>query len=576
MEKGVWTAELAGDWQEHYYLYEIRIDENIWRQIDPYSRGLALNSTHSLIFDPAKAIPEEWHKQKIPVLQQSTDAVIYELHIRDFSISPYWHGPEEWRGKYLALTWSGELPVNGKMIKTGLAHLKELGINVIQLLPVFDFNTVDETGRDKSKLRNWGYDPVAYNVPEGSYALHGEDSRRLLEFRQMIMALHNAGFKVVMDVVYNHTAHVGAPFSIFDTFMPEYFYRMDKAGHYTNGSGCGNEIASEKPMVRKYIIDSLIYWLEEFQIDGFRFDLMGLIDLPTMQQVVRELRSRKSDLLIYGEPWTGSASPLANPAGKGSQKNQHFAVFNDHFRDSLRGDTDGTKQGWVMGKLSLKQNVISGIRGSLDDFTASPAESINYLSAHDNYTWYDKIVRSLPAATEGEIFRTARLGLAVVLTSQGIPFLHAGSEFLRSKRVDGASEEDIRNSYKANDEVNKLDWLRKAEFYEFFDYIKQLILIRQRYSALRLSDPVQVKKRVIPLKTGVPKEIIAIFIDGLKKDTDLIIIHNPLRKTASVNLPAGIWRIIFDDDYQTRLLEAVHIDKSIQTAPLSTTILELD
>ncbi len=574
-EHGVWEAVIPNNWENYYYLYEIRIDENTWRQIDPYSRALSLNSKRSLVFDVGKTFPEGWQQQKELVLENPADAIIYELHIRDFSISPLWQGPEEYRGKFLGLTWSGELEDNGIKVKIGIEHLRELGINIIQLLPVFDFNTVDETGNDKNKIRNWGYDPVAYNVPEGSYAVHADDSRRLLEFRQMIMALHNNGFKVVMDVVYNHTANVGT-FSFFDTFMPEYFYRMDNAGHYTNGSGCGNEVASEKPMVRKYILDSLQYWLTEYKIDGFRFDLMGLIDLETMQQIVTQLQAIKKDVLIYGEPWAGGASPLTNPAVTGTQKNLGFAVFNDHFRNSLRGDTDGTAKGWVMGALNLKNQVITGMMGSIDDFTASPSETINYVSAHDNYTWFDKIVHTMPDASLETQLRMARLGLAIVLTSQGIPFLHAGSEFMRSKRIPGASEDNIRNSYKASDEINKVDWQSKITYYNYFDYFRHLIEIRRKYSAFRLTDTLQIKKRLIILKKGIPAEVIALFIKGMEKETDLIIIHNPLPKHADLKLPDGIWRIIFDDNFPDLQQQARHIDSKIKIPPISTTILELD
>jgi pullulanase len=575
-ESGVWQAEIEGNFEGYYYLYEIKIEDKCYRQIDPYSRALSINSKRSLIFDPAKTYPKGWEKQDTPVLLNPVDAIIYELHVRDFSIAESWQGPEEIRGKYLGLTWSGEFTQSGKTVSIGLDHLKELGINVIQLLPIYDFNTVDESGSDSEKLRNWGYDPCSYNVPEGSYAVQPNDHHRLLEFREMIMTLHNNGFKVVMDVVYNHTANVGAPFSVFDTFMPEYFYRMDNAGHYTNGSGCGNEIATEKPMVQKYILDSLCYWLTEYKIDGFRFDLMGLIDFLTMQQVVKELRALKPDVLIYGEPWAGGASPLTNPTLKGTQKDQGFAVFNDHFRDSLRGDTDGSARGWVMGAAELNNQVITGIMGSIDDFTASPTETINYVSAHDNYTWYDKIVRTVPEASHVVQIRMARLGLAITLTSQGIPFLHAGCEFLRSKRVPNAREEDIRNSYKANDAINQIDWQRKILYYEFFNYLKILISLRKKYPALRLQTALQIKKRLSILKKGIPTNIIAYHINGLNKETNLVIIHNPTLKPAEIKLPEGIWRIIFDDQYHTRQSEATHIENLISIPYLSTTILELD
>jgi pullulanase len=573
---GVWQANIPGNWENFYYLYEITIDKKTYSQIDPYSRALSLNSKKSLVFDEKKSFPLKWQQQKDIHLNSPLDAVIYELHIRDFSISPLWQGPPELRGKYLGLTWSGNLKSKEKNVSIGLQHLTDLGVNVIQLLPVFDFNTVDESGTNPAKIRNWGYDPCAYNVPEGSYSLHPEDSRRLLEFRQMIMSLHNQGFMVVMDVVYNHTADVGAPFSVFDTFMPEFFYRMDNAGHYTNGSGCGNEIATEKPMVRKYILESLLYWLTEFKIDGFRFDLMGLIDITTMKQITDNLRKIKKDVLIYGEPWAGGASPLKNPTLMGTQKNLGFAVFNDHFRDALRGDTDGTAKGWVMGADHLKDKVISGLMGSIDDFSANPSETINYVSAHDNYTLYDKLKLTLPETDEKQILKRARLALAIIITSQGIPFLHAGCEFLRSKRTKSAPENEIKNSYKADDDINQLDWQRKITYYDLFDYLKKLITLRKLYPALRIENPNLIKKRIRPLKKGINTKIIALFIDGLNNETDLIVFYNPLNKKIECKLPEGIWRIIFDDKHHPHNIEAEHIDTNIILSPISTTILELD
>jgi pullulanase len=358
--------------------------------------------------------------------------------------------------------------------------------------------------------------------------------------------------------------------------MPEYFYRMDRAGQYTNGSGCGNEIASEKIMVRKYILDSLRYWTEEFKIDGFRFDLMGLIDLKTMQRVVKELRKLKKDILIYGEPWAGGASPLKKPAIKGTQKNKGFAVFNDDFRDSLRGDTDGSARGWVMGNYKSKENVIKGISGSLDIFTAQPTETINYISAHVNYTWYDKLVHTLPQVSEEYRIKMAKLGLALVITAQGIPFLASGSEFLRTKRVLGVSEEDIRNSYSAGDEINQIDWTRKAQYNEFYQYIRRLITIRNHYQGFRLQNAIEIRNKIEFLTEGIPAEIIAYRINGKNLTTDLLIIHNPLPLSVTVKLPDGIWRIIFDDEYQQRQSQATHIDSEITVTAISTTILELD
>lgn len=519
-EGGVWRTRFAGDLKGRFYMYRaVFADGTIQEAADPYARAVSANGLRSAVVDLRETDPERWAEDVSPALQHPADAVIYELHVRDFSVHE--SSGMQHKGKFKAFTETGLRDAAGNAL--GIDHLAELGITHVHLLPVSDFQTVDElkavpgeSGQEAGAEYNWGYDPQHYNVPEGSYSTDPADpGTRIREMKEMVQALHRRGISVIMDVVYNHTYSVEE--GPFEPLVPGYFYRQDYAGRLSNGSGVGNEIATERPMVRKYIKDSLAYWASEYHIDGFRFDLMGLMDSVTIREITEELRlGINPDLLIYGEPWTGGDSPLMTKTLKGVQRGKGYAVFNDNFRSAIKGDSDGWGKGFATGEYGKEGAVASGIKGAIHEFTDSPAETVNYVTAHDNLNLWDKILASqglrhmagfpemdngrlryggdVEAAVSGanpyygldeedilgnETVRRSLLANGIVLTSQGIPFLHAGDELLRSKFGD-------HNSYRSCDAVNAIRWDNKRRFMPVFQYYKGLIELRRGHPAFRL------------------------------------------------------------------------------------------
>ncbi|MGM0508967.1 MAG: type I pullulanase, partial [Fusobacteriota bacterium] len=487
-KKGVWEKDIKKDLENKQYKYRVNIYGNINETVDPYARALNTNGKRGIIFDLEKTDPEGWSDDTKPTINEITDTnryvdhVIWEVHVRDFSISE--NSGMKYKGKYLAFTEENTTLSTDEKISTGINHLKELGITTIHLNPVYDFETVDETGKGDNYY-NWGYDPYQYNVPEGSYATNPDDLSRVIEFKKMVKALHENGFRVVMDVVYNHTFATGN--SIFDELVPKYYYRINEDGEYYNGSGCGNEVATEKPMVRKFIIDSVKYWANEYHIDGFRFDLMGIMDVKTMDYIENELHKIDESIILYGEPWSAGNAGLDvdKQFEKGTQKNMNIAVFNDNIREAIKGGNDGVYPGFAMGKRNKELFIKRGVVGSINynekikDFTANPGESINYASAHDNLTLWDKLKVSFRKEEESERIKMDRLSQVIVLTSQGVPFILAGEELLRSKN-------ENHNSYKSGDEDNMIRWSRKAKYMDTFEYYKGLIKLRKEHSAFRM------------------------------------------------------------------------------------------
>ncbi len=477
---GVHEFVIEGDHKGCFYNFLVDGEE----VADPYSIASSINSRHSAIIDLKDTDPVGWHSHKIPKDNNFCDAIIYEVHVKDFTAS-ITSGVKH-RGKYLGFIEEG----NYKGLKTGISHLKELGISHVHLLPIYDFYTVNEEKDDfyRDENYNWGYDPELYNVVEGSYSSKPEEpTNRIKELKQLIMALHEAGIKLVLDVVYNHTYKNYD--SNFNRIMPGYYHRMKPDGTFSDGSGCGNEIASEKPMVRKFIIDSLKYWVNEFKVDGFRFDLMALTDMDTIEEAVNTLRDINPDILIYGEPWAGGPT-LMDPSTmtiKGRQSELNFALFNDNIRDSVKGDTNGDKKGFIQGESKHKLGVEKGIVGSINydkkhvGFTKEPSETINYINAHDDLILYDKIKHTLPHMAEEDIIRLNKFGFSILFTAQGIPFIHGGNEFLRSKQM-------ITNTYKSPLSINAIDWSLKEKNLDYYNYFKDLIALRKKYKEFRLSD----------------------------------------------------------------------------------------
>ena len=530
---GTWWSVVQGDLKNVAYTYAVNVNGVEREAVDPYARCLLKNGVRGLVVDLKDTDPPGWKEDRRPPLLHPTDAVLYEMHVRDFSISS--DSGMEKKGKYLAFTEEGTK--NSEGMATGIAHLKELGITHLHLMPPQDFASVDEG----SEGYNWGYDPYHYFVPEGSYATDPDGASRIREFKALVQALHRNGIRVVMDVVYNHTYSVDSP---FDRVVPSYFYRYTPDGRYSNGSGCGNEVASERRMVRKFILDSLKHWVREYHVDGFRFDLMALMDRDTMASIDRELHRLEPSLLLYGEPWSGgeSALPHERQLTKGTQRGQHLAVFNDHFRNAVKGDSDGGEKGFANGAPGREMGVRHGIRGAIEDFADHPSETVNYVSCHDNLTLWDKLERSNPGESEANRIKMDLLAHAVVLTSQGIPFLYGGEELLRTK---GGNH----NSYNAGDSVNRIEWARKAKYREVFDYFKGLLKLRREHPAFRMTTAEQVRKQLVFLPS--PKGTVAFLLVGHANGDpwdSILVAYNQTKSSQSIILPdPGRWVVVVND-----------------------------
>ncbi|MGN7357893.1 type I pullulanase [Paenibacillus sp. SAF-054] len=577
LKDGVWFLRYYGDLAGRYYMYKIEgPDGSIRYAADPYSRAVSANGARSAIIDMQYWSPPGWEKDRRPALKGPQDAVLYELHVRDFSADP--DAGFKHKGKFKAFTETGLKDRDGNAV--GIDHLKELGVTHVHLLPVFDFATVNELQADHPDTvepeYNWGYDPQHFNVPEGSYATDPQlPGVRILEFKEMIMALHRQGIRVIMDVVYNHTYSVeNGP---FDPIVPGYFYRRDGEGRLSNGSGVGNELATERPMVRKYIVDSVKYWAQEYHIDGFRFDLMGLIDTDTMAQIT-EMLHREVDptILVYGEPWTGGATPLKQQTLKGAQRNRGYAVFNDHFRGAIKGDSDGAGLGFATGQPGLEGAILEGIKGAVHDFADAPSESINYVTVHDNLNLWDKvlltqglqgeagfqeirdgklagggILREAVEHTEpyrsvnsdhimnSETVKRAILANGIVLTSQGIPLIQAGEELLRTKYGD-------HNSYRSGDAINAIRWQNKRRFKPVFDYYRGLIQLRSSHPAFRMTSREQIEKHLKVLRCQ--DNTVAYMLQNCANGDawkNIIVIYNANRHEIRMEIPFSLtgWKI---------------------------------
>jgi pullulanase len=534
-EGGTWATLLPGDWNGYYYSYALSFGRRTVEVADPYAVGAGVNGERALILDLRETDPPGWESDVRPPLAAATDAIIYETHIRDISVHP--ESGIQMKGKFLGLAERGARGPGG--VATGLDHLAELGVTHLHLLPVFDFASVDERRPDQY---NWGYDPKHYNVPEGSYATDPNGTARIREFKQMVLALHRAGLRVVMDVVYNHTFHGASP---FEKIAPYYYYRHDAYGRMANGSGCGNEIASERAMVRKFIVDSVRFWATEYHVDGFRFDLMALHDVETMRQVRAALDAIDSSILVYGEPWTGGPS-LLDPGERmsfGRQQGMRIALYNDRFRSAIKGDNDGLLRGFATGAWGdwgVRRGVVGSVDygGGLADFAREPGETVNYVSCHDNLTLWDKIAASNQDESEADRLRMDLLAQAIILTSQGIPFLHSGEEMLRTKGMN-------HNSYRAPDHVNWLDWTRKERYAEVFRYYQGLIRLRRAHPAFRLRTAAAVRRHLHFLDSH--PGTVAFWLKGRAggdRWRHIAVVYNPLRHPVSFRLPVrGRWQV---------------------------------
>ena len=483
-DKGVWTAKISGDHKDQYYTYLITNNGVTTETQDVYSKAVGVNGNRSMIVDLSSTNPEGWNQDKHVLYDDPTDAVVWEIHMRDFSVNKVSGVSDEHKGKFLAFTEKGTTLDGKGEIPTCVEYLKKLGVTHVQLLPVYDYATVDESNVGSDEY-NWGYDPKNYNVPEGSYSTNPFDGNvRIREFKQMVKALHDAGIGVIMDVVYNHT--FTAKGSCFENTVPGYYFRLKDDGSLSDGSGCGNETASDHLMYRKYMIDSILYWTNEYHIDGFRFDLMGVHDAETMNQIRKALDTKVEGgekIIMYGEPWTGgSTSTSAKTAIKENIKSldPRIGAFNDTFRDAVKGHVFNAQEtGFVQsgkGSGSLKESIAAN---SLGGWISQPSQSVTYISAHDNYTLYDKLVMSTKNdgsfdTRDENLVNMNKLAAAITLTSQGIVFMQAGEDFARTKFGD-------ENSYISPDSINMLDWNNLVKYADLSSYYQGLIEIRKNY-----------------------------------------------------------------------------------------------
>lgn len=489
---GMWTTDVDGDLKGKFYAFNVKVDEQ-WLGDTPgvLAKALGVNGDRAAVINMADTNPEGWENDARPALKDFSDIILYEMHHRDFSIDST--ANIRHNGKYLALTEEGTVTADGA--KTGIDHLKELGVTHVHLLPSFDYSSVDETKPDLPQY-NWGYDPKNYNAPEGSYATDPfQPEVRIREFKQMVMALHQAGIRVVMDVVYNHTAVTKG--SNFERTVPGYFYRQDEKGGFADASACGNETASERAMVRKYMVQSVCYWAQEYHVDGFRFDLMGIHDIETMNAIRSALNEIDPTIYMYGEGWA-AAAPRLQQERLAMKSNTYLmpgvAAFSDEFRDSLRGPFGHDEKGaFIIGAPRHEAGIKFGIVGGIAHpqvnndsvhrvpkiWANQPTQFIAYASCHDDLCMTDRIRHTLPGASVKELAALQKLTQTAILTSQGVPFLFAGDEVMRDKK-------GVANSYKSPDEINAIDWTLKTTHRDVFDYVSGLIAMRKAHPAFHM------------------------------------------------------------------------------------------
>ncbi len=565
-ETGVWYVYIEGDVKNIYYTYLITVDGKTKETTDVYSKAVGVNGKRSMVVDLKSTNPEGWDADKHVYSKNPTDAIVWEVHVRDFSIHSSSGVLDKYKGKYLAFKQRGTTLNNEGKIPTCLDYLVDQGVNYVQLLPISDYETVDERSYDPLNY-NWGYDPQNYNVPEGSYSTDPYNGEvRINEFKQMVKTLHDNGIGIIMDVVFNHTYTTD---SCFERTVPGYYYRMREDGTFCDGSCCSNVTASNHKMFRKYMVDSIKYWIEEYHIDGFRFDLMGCHDITTMNMIREEVDKldggNGKNIILYGEPWAANLYDNGIDSSEAAiQRNLHklsnrIGGFNDAFRDSLKGSTDGCDCAYIQGCGGFTRKIQAGITGNTSDlfgnnFSRCPSQTVSYVSAHDNLTLYDKIVKSQSRADYiryEDSVKINKLCEAIIMTSQGISFSQAGEEFCRTKWGDN-------NSYKSSDFVNSIDWNNIVTFSDSVEYKKGLNKIRKAYSPFRDSSKKSIETSFFSYK-DVPDNVIAYTLHNESCGTDgewetVAVIINPNNKSERVSLQStrelpSSWVVIADDKF---------------------------
>ena len=574
---GVWSIWLPGEQHGRYYTFAVTADGITRETGDPYARAAGVNGVRSMIVDLARTAPSGWERDVRPTIPPAQRAV-WEVSVRDFSQDAASGVRPAWRGKYMAFTQQGTTLHGDGIHPTCLNYLKRLGVKYVQLMPIFDFGSVDEA---KPLLRqyNWGYDPTNFNVPEGSYSTDPTRGEvRIRECREMIAALHAAGIGVVMDVVYNHTYRTENP---LNSTVPYYFFRQDPDGSFSNGSGCGNEFASERPMARRYLIDSILYWAKEYHIDGFRFDLMGLYDAESINAVRAALDALPGgrDILLYGEPWQGGASQLhryeANKENL-AMLNERVGIFCDDTRDAIKGGCfDAREPGYVEGKPGSFWDIGGAVAAWCRSDRLpphAPSQIVSYVSAHDNFTLWDKLLcvrYEKPEFTARDTVALAqnRLAAGIYLTSFGLPFMQAGEEFARTKK-------GVGNSYRSSPALNRLDWNRAEQYHALVDYYRGLLALRAAFPRLGSTDrhapeALQFFALEQPL---VGWMLPAVWGDGAAWSA-LCVFYNPTETTCTVSLPAGQWKLLSDGTSSSLWRGASRVFTNKTTlAPYSATI----
>lgn len=533
----LWTVELKGDQKGKFYTFNIGKGETP----GVFAKAVGVNGKRGAIIDMSETNPKGWADDHVLATKNLADVVIYEMHHRDFSIEPT-SGFRN-KGKFLALTEP-----------KATEYLKRLGVNAVHILPSFDYASVDETNLDKPQF-NWGYDPLNYNVPEGSYSTNPYDpATRVREFKAMVQALHKAGIRVILDVVYNHTFDLDN--SNFQRTFPNYFYRFGKDGKPSNGSGCGNETASERPMMRQFMLQSVKYWVNEYHVDGFRFDLMGVHDIETMNDIRKELAAINPNVFVYGEGWSAGqcAYPVEKLAVKANTRQMPgIAAFCDDMRDALRGPfSDDHKGAFLAGIAGSEESLKAGIAGmiahpqidyakvnySKEPWALEPAQCINYVSCHDDMCLVDRLKASVPGITTDELIRLDELAQTAVFTSQGVPFMLSGEEMLRDKK-------GVHNSYNSPDSINELRWENLKRYPQVFTYYKNLISLRRHHPAFRLGDANLVRQHLEFLPSA--DCLVAFRLTGHAGGDswrNIIVALNANKQPRSLTIPEGSYTVV--------------------------------
>lgn len=576
LEKGIWQYKTEEYLHGVYYDFLLMIEGEEVRSADPYAKACGVNGNRSMAVDLKRTDPEGWEMDKAP--EKEPEQIIYELHVKEFSWDAAGGFPEDVRGTYKAFTCENTTLEGEGRFPTGISYLKKLGVNYVQIMPMYDYGSVDESGEIPGF--NWGYDPVNYNVPEGSYSTdpyHGEV--RIKELKEMVQSLHKNGFRVIMDVVYNHTYSLE---SWFQKTAPWYFYRVWEDGSISNGSACGNDVASERTMCAKYILESVLYWTEEYHIDGFRFDLMGLLDVKLMNQIRRELDARysKGEKLVFGEPWRAEKTAMEGEALPADKEHiglldEQIGMFSDDTRDAIKGSVfEADEPGFVNGMKNMEEQILHGVRAWCEDETLevkAPSQIITYVSAHDNHTLWDKLSETTENKKQRQ--KEYRLAAGIYLTCQGTPFFLSGEEFARTK---GGRD----NTYNASIDINRLNWKQAEKEQELIEYYRGMIGLRKQLPGL-CDKSAEAKERIQTLQKR--PGCVGFLVDNRANDKEatkqqngwekLCIIYNANQKSENIHLPEGTWEILADGEDSYRWKMPVEIAREAVASPVSILIL---